>query len=213
MKRLLTGITLILIFAGIAGAGQINLEEIYPVHPTDDAVKLSTELNNFQLLNIKKDLQRLNLALNSTVTQINTGVGLTGGPITTTGTISIDTTVVTTTGTQTLSNKTMVQSAWTTMAGSYLNSWANFGGNYQVGGYFKDSMGIVHLRGFVSAGTAATSCFTLPSGYRPSKYEHFPVVTYNNTIGVVIVQSDGNIIMQSVNNTYASLNGITFDTR
>jgi len=41
------------------------------------------------------------------VTQINTGTGLTGGPITGVGTISIDSTVVTLTGTQTLTNKTI----------------------------------------------------------------------------------------------------------
>lgn len=41
-----------------------------------------------------------------TVTQVNTGAGLTGGPITTIGTVSIDATVVTTTGAQSLSNKT-----------------------------------------------------------------------------------------------------------
>jgi hypothetical protein len=44
----------------------------------------------------------------SGVTSIATGTGLTGGPITSTGTISIDTTVVATlTGTQTLTNKTI----------------------------------------------------------------------------------------------------------
>ena len=41
------------------------------------------------------------------VTSVATGTGLTGGPITSTGTIAIDSTVVTLTGTQTLSNKTI----------------------------------------------------------------------------------------------------------
>lgn len=41
------------------------------------------------------------------VTLINTGTGLTGGPITSTGTISIDSTVVTLSGTQSLTNKTI----------------------------------------------------------------------------------------------------------
>lgn len=46
-------------------------------------------------------------AAGSGVTSIATGTGLTGGPITSTGTISIDSTVVTLTGTQTLTNKTI----------------------------------------------------------------------------------------------------------
>jgi len=41
------------------------------------------------------------------VIQVNTGAGLTGGPIVSVGTISIDNTVVTLTGTQTLTNKTI----------------------------------------------------------------------------------------------------------
>jgi hypothetical protein len=47
------------------------------------------------------------LAAGSGVTSVATGTGLTGGPITSTGTISIDSTVVTLTGTQTLTNKTL----------------------------------------------------------------------------------------------------------
>ena len=46
-------------------------------------------------------------SLSGGVIQINTGTGLTGGPITSTGTISIDGTVVTLTDTQTLTNKTI----------------------------------------------------------------------------------------------------------
>lgn len=42
-----------------------------------------------------------------TVSNIATGTGLTGGPITTTGTIAIDSTVATLTGSQTLTNKTL----------------------------------------------------------------------------------------------------------
>jgi hypothetical protein len=46
-------------------------------------------------------------ASSSGVTSVATGTGLTGGPITSTGTISIDSTVATLTGTQTLTNKTI----------------------------------------------------------------------------------------------------------
>jgi hypothetical protein len=56
-------------------------------------------------------------ASGSGVTSIATGNGLTGGPITSTGTIAIDTSIVTTlTGTQTLTNKTLTSPVLTTPA-------------------------------------------------------------------------------------------------
>jgi hypothetical protein len=48
-----------------------------------------------------------NIPSGSVVTSVATGTGLTGGPITSTGTIAIDSTVATLTGTQTLTNKTI----------------------------------------------------------------------------------------------------------
>jgi len=48
-----------------------------------------------------------NYSVAGTVTSVATGTGLTGGPITSSGTIGIDSTVVTLTGTQTLTNKTI----------------------------------------------------------------------------------------------------------
>ena len=47
------------------------------------------------------------LVAGTAVTSVATGTGLTGGPITSTGTIAIDSTVATLTGTQTLTNKTI----------------------------------------------------------------------------------------------------------
>ncbi|HVN67197.1 MAG TPA: hypothetical protein VMT55_02410, partial [Candidatus Sulfotelmatobacter sp.] len=46
------------------------------------------------------------------VSQIDTGPGLTGGPITTTGTISLDSSVATLTGTQVLTNKTLASGSF-----------------------------------------------------------------------------------------------------
>ncbi|MFA6169379.1 MAG: hypothetical protein WC772_01230 [Candidatus Margulisiibacteriota bacterium] len=48
-----------------------------------------------------------------TVTEVNTGTGLTGGPITGIGTISVDSSVVTLTGVQTLTNKTFTDTLTT----------------------------------------------------------------------------------------------------
>ena len=56
------------------------------------------------------------IATGGGVTSVATGTGLTGGPITSTGTISIDSTVVTLTDTQTLTNKTLTSPVLTTPA-------------------------------------------------------------------------------------------------
>ena len=75
------------------------------------------------------------------VTSVATGTGLTGGPITSTGTIAIDSTVVTLTGTQTLTNKTLttpnINSAqFATVSGTApiypCRAWVNFNGTGTV---------------------------------------------------------------------------------
>jgi hypothetical protein len=75
------------------------------------------------------------------VLSVATGTGLTGGPITSTGTIAIDSTVVTLTGTQTLTNKTLttpnIDSAqFATVLGTApifpCRAWVNFNGTGTV---------------------------------------------------------------------------------
>ena len=79
-----------------------------------------------------------------TVTSVATGTGLTGGPVTTTGTISIDSTVVTLSGSQTLTNKTLttpnIDSAqFATVSGTApiypCRAWVNFDGTTNTGGF------------------------------------------------------------------------------
>lgn len=59
----------------------------------------------------------------------------------------------------------------TPIAPVLINGWVNFGGEYGDAAYYKDSFGIVHLRGVIKAGTTApgTIIFNLPMGYRPGK--------------------------------------------
>ncbi|MFO0052628.1 MAG: hypothetical protein ACOVQ3_12100 [Dolichospermum sp.] len=79
---------------------------------------------------------------------------------------------------------------------------------YNPPGYFKDSFGIVHLRGLVQNGGG--TIFTLPVGYRPAYRELQAVQTWNNTIGRLDVHTDGQVIMQQGNNGWFSLDGVTF---
>jgi len=101
----------------------------------------------------------------------------------------------------------ITQDAW--VAPSLLNSWVNYNASYNSAGYFKDTCGVVHLRGILKDGTLTASAFLLPVGYRPSKIEGFGVMS-NGAFGYCWVSSDGNVVPQAGSNTMFSLDGITF---
>ena len=80
-----------------------------------------TESDNLVSLDIQPASFIITGAGLGTVTQVITGTGLTGGPITTSGTIAVDSTVATLDGSQALTNKTGLISQWTNDAG-YITS-------------------------------------------------------------------------------------------
>ena len=100
------------------------------------------------------------------------------------------------------------EEAWIVPA--FMNSWTNYDTTYNPAGYFKDSLGIVHLRGLVKNGTNNTTIFTLPVGYRPSNRELQAVQTNLNIIGRVDILADGQVTVVSGSNGWVSLDGITF---
>lgn len=71
---------------------------------------------------------------------------------------------------------------------TFVNSWANVGGTAAY--YVKDSVGIVHVAGLVTGGSAQT-IFTLPSGYRPAYTEHFAGVLDDGSTVVVEILNTG----------------------
>ncbi len=99
------------------------------------------------------------------------------------------------------------QESWQTP--TLQNSWVNWGGEYNRAGYFKDSLGIVHLKGLVKNGTANT-IFTLPAGYRPAGRQLHGVACNPNAIGRVDILTDGRVERVSGSNGWISLDGITF---
>ena len=92
-----------------------------------------------------------------------------------------------------------------------LNGWVNYGSGYNPAGYFKDSSGVVHLRGLVKSGgfDVFGGIFTLPIGYRPPGRGIFAVLT-NSELGGVDVLSNGEVLPRIGNNAWISLEGITF---
>ena len=72
------------------------------------------------------------------------------------------------TNTSSLAGKANIaQESW--IAPTLENSWVNTTGlGLQDARYMKDSLGMVHIQGSVTAGSANTTVFTLPEGYRPA---------------------------------------------
>lgn len=95
------------------------------------------------------------------------------------------------------------------IAPTLLGTWVNYGGGFNDAGYYKDPLGIIHLRGLVKSGTVPSSIFTLPAGYRPTAEEIFSVVA-NDAFGRVDVDASGNVVCKVGNNAFISLDGITF---
>ncbi|GAX37251.1 hypothetical protein [Nodularia sp. NIES-3585] len=100
------------------------------------------------------------------------------------------------------------QEAWQTP--TLKNGWVNYDNTYNPAGYFKDSLGIVHLRGLVKNGSTTTTIFLLPVGYRPSNRELQAVQTKENTIGRLDIYTDGQVLVHSGNSGWFSLDGVTF---
>lgn len=75
-------------------------------------------------------------------------------------------------------------------------------------GYFKDALGIVHLRGTVTGGTISW-IFTLPAGYRPSQNSLF-ATDHNGAYGRVAVITDGSVTSDIGGFSNVILDGITF---
>ena len=84
----------------------------------------------------------------------------------------------------------------------------------EVTGYWRDPFGVVHLKGFaIRCGTAETTIFTLPPGFRPGKLEHFVAIMENSGLetGQVLVRAKGEVVAPEVSsNGSIALDGITF---
>lgn len=89
--------------------------------------------------------------------------------------------------------------------------WVNFGYGFENAGYYKDSMGIVHLKGLIAGGTNGSTISTLPAGCIPlSLTKIFPLFV-TEVMGRLDITNAGTLIFRSTTaSTYVSLDGISF---
>ena len=92
------------------------------------------------------------------------------------------------------------------------NSWVNFvdDNSHRNACYYKKS-NIVYLEGMIKGGisTPYTELFTLAPEFKPSNDIYFPVAC-SGEIGQITITKEGVIKIVSGNNTWLSLNGISY---
>jgi hypothetical protein len=114
----------------------------------------------------------------------------------------------------TASNLTPPEAFHVLGAGDFQNGWVAFGGGGSTPGFYKDQLGVVHLRGELKSGTSSNTAtgdmFTLPAGYRPAENQQFRGGDATGT-GNIAVQSTGEVrALAGTGNVLLSVDGFTF---
>lgn len=136
-----------------------------PASPTNGELRYNTDTGTFEGY---ANNAWGSISTGGGVTSVATGTGLTGGPITSTGTISIDSTVATLTGTQTFTNKSIsgASNTFTNIPNSGLtNSSITINGN------------AVSLGGSTTVTASTTSTLTIGTGLSGTSFDGSSPVT------------------------------------
>jgi len=78
----------------------------------------------------------------------------------------------------------------------FQNGWVNYDSTAQsTVAFYRDPLGVVHLKGQIRAGTNGATLFTLPAGYRPAKNMVLPFTNVAGTGAVanLSITSDGRV--------------------
>ena len=166
----------------------------------------STRANKTLTFDASGDVQMSDAA--GSVTSVGTGTGLTGGPITTSGTISIDSTVATLTGTQTLTNKTINSASNTiTITESNISDLGNYITASSTDTLTNKTMGDnldVDSNRIVNVGTAVAGTDAVNKSYvddQVSAVSTSSISTGNTSATVTDSGSDGQFTVVADGNT------------
>ena len=96
------------------------------------------------------------------------------------------------------------------IAPTFQNGWINYGSGFDSAAYMKDRNGFVHLKGMVKSGTANTTFFTLPAGYRSSATLYYPAVNAGTGMGIINIGPSGTVTMDAGNAGYMSISSVIY---
>lgn len=101
------------------------------------------------------------------------------------------------------------EALWTPVT-AFLNGWVNYGG--WASAAYRKVNDLVYLRGLLKNGTAGTTMFMLPVGYRPAGGSLiFPTITGEpGTLGRIDIQGSGEVTHAVGITGYVTLSGIVF---
>lgn len=93
---------------------------------------------------------------------------------------------------------------------AFLNGAANHGSGYDTAGFYKDALGLVHLKGTVNKGST-NHIFQLPVGYRPSGNRGYASTQNTGGVAEVVIGgvADGYCYI-TIGATRIELDGIIF---
>ena len=96
---------------------------------------------------------------------------------------------------------------------TFLNGWTAVGGS-SAPGFYKDPLGIVHLRGAVQGGTANNGAtgniFVLPEGYRPAANQQFTGGDATGTGQIAVLPTGDVRALNGAGVVLLTLDGFTF---
>ncbi len=97
---------------------------------------------------------------------------------------------------------------------AFENVWVALAGGGSTPGFYKDQLGVVHLRGEFKNGTSSNTStgdmFTLPTGYRPAENQQFRGGDASGSGNIAVLASGEVRALSGAGNALLSVDGFTF---
>ena len=94
----------------------------------------------------------------------------------------------------------------------FQNGWANRGGSDSTAAFYRDPLGVVHLKGTFETGNDNTVAFTLPPGYRASRTLNMPAFPGTGNPTQLTIPPNGNVSADCIGSAscIVGIDGLTF---